>query len=281
MTDVMPCVVIAVPCATNAASAALRNRGALFSIDGAPAHACTATVTRSSQPSVPTADFSPTWLRPAGTCPIADAIRPMGQTRDALAGRRAPRVPHARRRRLAPRPHRQYQPDGRPLCRGSRRGIPEQQADLVVYLTRPPLPASAQRPPWPEGYSRAVVTRRKQLTNGQYAIAVKFDADWSAAPPDVNDEDAVDVIRRAGQSLEPPPESPPPESPRPNRCCLNRCSNRRWPRRRQIRRRRTSRCRCWRCSCSSQARRRTRTSRSSTCRASAFGGAAWGTRVTG
>ena len=66
--------------------------------------------------------------------------------------------------------------------------VPEPQGELVVYLTRPPVPASAERPPWPEGYSRAVVTRHKQLTNGQFVVAVRFDANWSATPPDAGQD---------------------------------------------------------------------------------------------
>ena len=64
--------------------------------------------------------------------------------------------------------------------------VPAAHDVLVVYLTRPPIPATAVRPPWPDGYARAVVTRLKELTNGQCVIAVRFDAKWSDVPPDVD-----------------------------------------------------------------------------------------------
>jgi hypothetical protein len=62
--------------------------------------------------------------------------------------------------------------------------VPMPQSELVIYLTRPAVPASGSRPPWPEGYARAAVTRTRMLTNGQHVVAVQFDAVWTAAPPD-------------------------------------------------------------------------------------------------
>ena len=62
--------------------------------------------------------------------------------------------------------------------------VPMPQGELIVYLTRPAVAASGHRPPWPEGYARAVVTRTRMLTNGQHVVAVQFDAAWSATPPD-------------------------------------------------------------------------------------------------
>lgn len=61
---------------------------------------------------------------------------------------------------------------------------PAPRSELVIYLTRPPVAASAQRPPWPQGYGRAVVTRTRTLLNGELVAAARFDAEWTAAPPD-------------------------------------------------------------------------------------------------
>lgn len=61
--------------------------------------------------------------------------------------------------------------------------VPQPQCELMIYLTRPPVATSTQRPRWPEDYARAVVTRIKVLTNGQSVIAVRVDAAWTATPP--------------------------------------------------------------------------------------------------
>jgi hypothetical protein len=63
--------------------------------------------------------------------------------------------------------------------------VPEAQAALVIFLSRAALAATGGRGPWPDGYSRGLVTRMRQLTNGRHVAAVRFDADWTSAPPDV------------------------------------------------------------------------------------------------
>jgi hypothetical protein len=62
--------------------------------------------------------------------------------------------------------------------------VPELDAAIVVFLSRAARSEIGASGRWPAGYSRGTIARIEHLTDGRYAIAVRFDAEWTPTPPD-------------------------------------------------------------------------------------------------
>lgn len=67
--------------------------------------------------------------------------------------------------------------------------IPDPDLRLVIFLSRAALEAGGVKGLWPDLYCGGPVMRAEPLSNGRWAIAVRFDHEWSAQPDDVGEDD--------------------------------------------------------------------------------------------
>ena len=69
--------------------------------------------------------------------------------------------------------------------------VPDPELRLVIFLSRAALEAGGVKGLWPDLYCGGPVMRAEQLSNGRWAIAVRFDHEWAGQPDDVEDEDLI------------------------------------------------------------------------------------------
>jgi hypothetical protein len=66
--------------------------------------------------------------------------------------------------------------------------VPDPDLRLVIFLSRAALEAGGVKGLWPDLYCGGPVMRTVQLTNGRWAVAVRFEYEWASEAPDVTDE---------------------------------------------------------------------------------------------
>jgi hypothetical protein len=65
--------------------------------------------------------------------------------------------------------------------------VPDPELRLVIFLSRAALEAGGVKGLWPDLYCGGPVMRAIQLSNGRWAVAVRFDHEWASEPADVED----------------------------------------------------------------------------------------------
>jgi hypothetical protein len=65
--------------------------------------------------------------------------------------------------------------------------VPDPELRLVIFLSRAALEAGGVKGLWPDLYCGGPVMRAIQLSNGRWAVAVRFDHEWASEPDDVED----------------------------------------------------------------------------------------------
>ena len=66
--------------------------------------------------------------------------------------------------------------------------VPDPELRLVIFLSRAALEAGGVKGLWPDLYCGGPVMREERLSNGRWAVAVRFDHDWASHPDDVGDQ---------------------------------------------------------------------------------------------
>jgi hypothetical protein len=66
--------------------------------------------------------------------------------------------------------------------------VPDPDLRLVIFLSRAALEAGGVKGLWPDLYCGGPVMREVQLSNGRWAVAVRFDHEWASQPDDANEE---------------------------------------------------------------------------------------------
>ena len=67
--------------------------------------------------------------------------------------------------------------------------VPDPDLRLVIFLSRAALEAGGVKGLWPDLYCGGPVMRAEQLSNGRWAIAVRFDHEWSSEPADLDESE--------------------------------------------------------------------------------------------
>ena len=65
--------------------------------------------------------------------------------------------------------------------------VPDPDLRLVIFLSRAALEAGGVKGLWPDLYCGGPVIRAIQLSNGRWAVAVRFDHEWASEPDDVEE----------------------------------------------------------------------------------------------
>ena len=65
--------------------------------------------------------------------------------------------------------------------------VPDPDLRLVIFLSRAALAAGGVKGLWPDLYCGGPVMRAVQLSNGRWAVAVRFDHEWASQPDDPDD----------------------------------------------------------------------------------------------
>ena len=65
--------------------------------------------------------------------------------------------------------------------------VPDPELRLVIFLSRAALEAGGVKGLWPDLYCGGPVMRAIQLSDGRWAVAVRFDHDWASEPADAED----------------------------------------------------------------------------------------------
>ena len=66
--------------------------------------------------------------------------------------------------------------------------VPDPDLRLVIFLSRAALEAGGVKGLWPDLYCGGPVMRTERLSNGRWAVAVRFEYEWASDPTDCADD---------------------------------------------------------------------------------------------
>jgi hypothetical protein len=69
--------------------------------------------------------------------------------------------------------------------------LPDPNLRLVIFLSRAALQAGGVKGLWPDLYCGGPIMRSEKLSDGRWAIAVRFEYEWASDLPDADEGDRV------------------------------------------------------------------------------------------